>query len=180
MSLNGRGKDQGFTHFGVWMGDLNGRRFWSFILDLPPLEPDRSDTNVHGVFKLYQVDRLFKCVEYVQYTKDVEYVQYVNFIYILLNFCIFLYILHNRHIRHINILVYRTRHCSTHCVYRNPAPRGGTLSCIPPCKTGQIINSEAHFLLADDTKEIAADQPPGLGVYPPAWNLRRRFSAPNW
>ena len=39
--------------------------------------------------------------------------------------------------------------------------------------------SDAHFLLADDTKEIAADQPPGLGVHPPTWNLRRRFSAPN-
>ncbi len=32
---------------------------------------------------------------------------------------------------------------------------------------------------ADDTKEIEADQPPGLGVHPPARNLRRRFSAPN-
>jgi hypothetical protein len=40
------------------------------------------------------------------------------------------------------------------------------------CKTSW---SDAHFLLADDTKEIAADRPPGLGDHPPAWNLRRRF-----
>ncbi len=43
----------------------------------------------------------------------------------------------------------------------------------------QLPDSDAHFLLADDTKEIAADQPPGLGVHLPAWNLRRGFSAPN-
>ncbi len=49
----------------------------------------------------------------------------------------------------------------------------------PPDWAYKTSWSDAHFLLADDTKEIAADQPPELGVHPPAWNLRRRFSAPN-
>jgi hypothetical protein len=35
-------------------------------LDLPPLELDRSDTDVHGVLKPYQVDKLFKYVKYAQ------------------------------------------------------------------------------------------------------------------
>ena len=52
-------------------------------LDLPPLELDRSDINVHGVLNPYQVDNLFKYVEYAQYTKYVEYVQYVNLLFIL-------------------------------------------------------------------------------------------------
>ncbi len=49
----------------------------------------------------------------------------------------------------------------------------------PPGWACKASWSDAHFLLADDTKEIAAGQPPGLGVHPPARNLRRRFSAPN-
>ncbi len=52
-------------------------------MDLPPLELDRSDTNVHGVLKPYQVDKLFKYIEYVQYTKYVDNEQYVDLIYIL-------------------------------------------------------------------------------------------------
>ncbi len=60
-------------------------------LDLSPLELDRSDTNVHGVLKTYQADKLFKYIEYVQYTKCVEYVQNVNFAYSAYSttFCIF-------------------------------------------------------------------------------------------
>ncbi len=97
-------------------------------LDLPPLELDRSDTDVHGVLKPYQVDNLFKYVEYVQYTKYVEYVQYE----ILCIFCIFYNIMHIQHILHIDNLLYRIGHCWTPCVCRNPTPRGGTLACIQP------------------------------------------------
>jgi hypothetical protein len=79
-------------------------------LDLPPLELDRSDTNVHGFLKPCQVDNLFKYVEYVQYTKYVEYVQYET----LCIFCIFFYIMHIQNILHINYLLYRIGHCRTH------------------------------------------------------------------
>ena len=37
-------------------------------LDLPPLEVDRSDTDVHGVLEPYQVDEQFRCVEDLQST----------------------------------------------------------------------------------------------------------------
>jgi hypothetical protein len=43
-------------------------------LKTPRIELDRSDTDVHGVLKPQQVDKLFKYVEYVQYAKYVEYV----------------------------------------------------------------------------------------------------------
>jgi hypothetical protein len=43
-------------------------------LDLPPLELDRSDTNVHGVLKPHQVDNLLKYVKYAECTKYVDYV----------------------------------------------------------------------------------------------------------
>jgi hypothetical protein len=73
-------------------------------LELPPLELDRRDTNVHGVLKPYQVEKLSQYVENVQYTKYVEYVLYVNLIYIYIYVCcIFFYILHIQHIIHINL-----------------------------------------------------------------------------
>ncbi len=37
------------------------------LLDLPPLELDRSETKVHDVLKPYQVEILFKYIEYAQY-----------------------------------------------------------------------------------------------------------------
>jgi hypothetical protein len=49
----------------------------------------------------------------------------------------------------------------------------------PPDWAYKTSWSDTRFLLADDIKELAADQLPGLGVNPPAWNLRRRFTAPN-